>query len=308
MGSKLEAKALMAAAGVPVLPGVHGATPSADRRRRGRAASASRCSSRRRSAAAAAACGSCATPADLERRGGRARAARPPPRSATTPCSSSATSSDPRHVEVQIFGDAHGSVVVACSSASARSSAATRRSSRSAPSPAVDDALRERSWATAAVAAGKALGYVGAGTVEFVARRRAARSSSSRSTRACRSSTRSPSWSPGLDLVRAAARDRRGRAAAAATCSRRRSTATRSRRASTPRTSAARLPARDGHAPPLPRARPAGCASTRAWPTARWWAPHYDPMLAKVIAHGATRAEAARRLRRRCGAHRSTAS
>ena len=53
------------------------------------------------------------------------------------------------------------------SSASARCSAATRRSSRSAPSPAVTPALRERLGA-AAVTAGRALGYVGAGTVEFV--------------------------------------------------------------------------------------------------------------------------------------------
>jgi propionyl-CoA carboxylase alpha chain len=73
---------------------------------------------------------------------------------------------DPRHIEVQIFGDTHGNVVHLYE----RECSIQRRYQKvieEAPSPAVDDELRERLGA-AAVAAGKALGYVGAGTVEFV--------------------------------------------------------------------------------------------------------------------------------------------
>jgi acetyl/propionyl-CoA carboxylase alpha subunit len=72
----------------------------------------------------------------------------------------------PRHVEVQIFGDSHGNVVHLFE----RECSIQRRYQKiieEAPSPAVDDVLRQRLGA-AAVAAGKAIGYVGAGTVEFV--------------------------------------------------------------------------------------------------------------------------------------------
>ena len=56
------------------------------------------------------------------------------------------------------------------------------------PSPAVDEALRA-ALGEAAVAAGKVIGYLGAGTVEFVAGL-LGRFTSSRSTPGCRSSTR----------------------------------------------------------------------------------------------------------------------
>ena len=73
---------------------------------------------------------------------------------------------DPRHVEVQILGDAHGSVVALFE----RDCSIQRRHQKiveECPSPVVDDALRGE-LSAAAVAAGKALGYTGAGTVEFV--------------------------------------------------------------------------------------------------------------------------------------------
>ncbi|OJY39865.1 biotin carboxylase N-terminal domain-containing protein [Pseudonocardia sp. 73-21] len=73
---------------------------------------------------------------------------------------------DPRHVEVQIVGDTHGNVVHLFE----RECSIQRRYQKiveEAPSPAVDDALRAELGA-AAVAAGKALGYTGVGTVEFV--------------------------------------------------------------------------------------------------------------------------------------------
>jgi propionyl-CoA carboxylase alpha chain len=73
---------------------------------------------------------------------------------------------DPRHVEVQILGDTHGEVV----SLFERECSIQRRYQKiveESPSPAVDPALRAELGA-AAVAAGKAIGYTGAGTVEFV--------------------------------------------------------------------------------------------------------------------------------------------
>ncbi|MCJ7437595.1 MAG: ATP-grasp domain-containing protein, partial [Acidimicrobiia bacterium] len=72
----------------------------------------------------------------------------------------------PRHVEVQIFGDTHGTVVHVFE----RECSIQRRHQKvieEAPSPALDDALRAEMCA-AAVSAAKAIGYIGAGTVEFV--------------------------------------------------------------------------------------------------------------------------------------------
>jgi propionyl-CoA carboxylase alpha chain len=71
-----------------------------------------------------------------------------------------------RHVEIQIVGDAHGRVA----SLHERDCSVQRRHQKvieEAPSPAVDEALRAR-MSAAAVAAGESLGYVGAGTVEFL--------------------------------------------------------------------------------------------------------------------------------------------
>jgi propionyl-CoA carboxylase alpha chain len=72
----------------------------------------------------------------------------------------------PRHVEVQIVGDSHGNLTHLFE----RECSIQRRYQKiieEAPSPAVDDRLRAELTA-AAVAAGRAVGYVGAGTVEFV--------------------------------------------------------------------------------------------------------------------------------------------
>jgi len=72
----------------------------------------------------------------------------------------------PRHIEVQIVGDTHGNVTHLFE----RECSIQRRYQKiieEAPSPAVDERLRAELTA-AAVAAGRAIGYVGAGTVEFV--------------------------------------------------------------------------------------------------------------------------------------------
>ena len=71
-----------------------------------------------------------------------------------------------RHVEVQILGDLDGHVLHCFE----RECSIQRRHQKlveESPSPALSDALRSR-ITTAAVAAGRAIGYVSAGTVEFI--------------------------------------------------------------------------------------------------------------------------------------------
>jgi len=71
-----------------------------------------------------------------------------------------------RHVEIQILADSHGGLVHCFE----RECSVQRRHQKiieECPSPAVDPGLRERMGA-AALAAAKAVGYLGAGTVEFV--------------------------------------------------------------------------------------------------------------------------------------------
>ena len=71
-----------------------------------------------------------------------------------------------RHVEIQVFADSHGNVV----HLNERECSVQRRHQKvieEAPSPAVDADLRQRMGATA-VALAKELGYVGAGTVEYL--------------------------------------------------------------------------------------------------------------------------------------------
>jgi propionyl-CoA carboxylase alpha chain len=72
----------------------------------------------------------------------------------------------PRHVEIQILGDSHGNVVHLYE----RECSIQRRHQKiveEAPSVALDARLRT-AMGEAAVALGKAVGYVGAGTVEFI--------------------------------------------------------------------------------------------------------------------------------------------
>jgi 3-methylcrotonyl-CoA carboxylase alpha subunit len=73
----------------------------------------------------------------------------------------------PRHIEVQVFGDTHGNIVHLFE----RDCSLQRRHQKvieEAPAPGMDEATREQLCA-AAVKAAKAVDYIGAGTIEFIA-------------------------------------------------------------------------------------------------------------------------------------------
>jgi 3-methylcrotonyl-CoA carboxylase alpha subunit len=76
----------------------------------------------------------------------------------------------PRHIEIQVFGDTHGNYVYLFE----RDCSVQRRHQKvleEAPAPGITEAFRA-SMGAAAVAAARAVNYVGAGTVEFIVEQR----------------------------------------------------------------------------------------------------------------------------------------
>ena len=165
MGDKSAAKARMAAAGVPVAPGYHGEDQSAARF----VAEAERIGFPAMIKASAGGGG----------RGMRIVRAAEEVEAAHRAASAEAMSAfgngrllieqallGARHVEVQIFGDEHGNIV----HMGERDCSIQRRHQKifeESPSPAVSPELRARMGA-AAIKAAASVGYVGAGTVEFL--------------------------------------------------------------------------------------------------------------------------------------------
>ena len=199
-----------------------------------------------------------------------------------------------RHVEVQVFADRHGNVVAL----GERDCTIQRRHQKvveEAPSPAVDPELRERMFA-AAVAAAKAVGYVGAGTVEFLLDRNGNFSFLEMNTRL---QVEHPvtEMVTGLDLVALQLRVAEGHPlpdsllAGAPTCG---------------HAIEVRLCTEDPYRGHLPSSGTFEVFEFPSMPGLRvdtgvesgsTVSPHYDSMVAKVIAHGDTRADAARKLR-----------
>ena len=169
MGLKAESKQLMERAGVPLVPGYHGADQSPELLKR----EADRIGYPVLIKASA---------------GGGGKGMRAVDKSedfdaALASCKREATSSfgndnvlvekyaqRPRHIEIQVFGDTHGNYVYLFE----RDCSVQRRHQKvleEAPAPGLSEAMRKE-MGEAAVSAARAVNYVGAGTVEFIVEQR----------------------------------------------------------------------------------------------------------------------------------------
>ena len=165
MGSKSEAKRLMDAAGVPLVPGYHGADQSPERLRR--EAEAIGWPVLLKASAGGGGRGMRA----VERAEDFDAALAGAKREAAAAFGDDAMLieryvTQSRHVEVQVFADRHGNFVHLFE----RDCSAQRRHQKvieEAPAPGVGGELRA-AMCEAAIAAARAIGYEGAGTVEFL--------------------------------------------------------------------------------------------------------------------------------------------
>ncbi|TAJ32878.1 MAG: biotin/lipoyl-binding protein, partial [Reyranella sp.] len=199
---------------------------------------------------------------------------------------------DARHVEIQVFADAHGNAI----HLGERDCSVQRRHQKvieEAPSPAVNADLRHRMGA-AAVAAAQAIGYRGAGTVEFLLGADGAFYFLEMNTRLQVEHPVTEAIT-GLDLVEWQLRVARGE----------KLPLQQEQVSFAGHAIEVRLYAEDAYAGFLPQTgridvwRPAtgpGVRIDHGMKDGLAISPFYDPMIAKVIAHGATREEARQRL------------
>ncbi len=206
----------------------------------------------------------------------------------------------PRHIEVQVFGDTHGNIVHLFE----RDCSLQRRHQKvieEAPAPGLDAETRAALCATA-VKAARAVDYQGAGTIEFIA-------DASGGLRADRiwfmeMNTRLQVEHPvteaitGLDLVEWQLRVASGQVLPLS----------QDQVVMTGHAIEARLYAEDPSTGFLPSTGilrrfvlPTGLRIDSGFEAGGEVTPHYDPMIAKLIAHGETREQAATLLAQGCG-------
>ncbi len=289
MGSKREARRLMAQAGVPVIPGYDGDDQANERM----LAEAERIGYPVMIKASAGGGGkgmrSIASPDDASQALAAAR------REALSAFGDETLLLEraivnPRHIEFQIFGDQHGALV----HLGERECSIQRRHQKiieETPAPGLTPALRER-MAEAALTVGRLLNYTNAGTVEFIL-------SPDGEFYFLEVNTRLQVEHPitefvtGLDLVRWQIEVAEGRPLPLS----------QEQIANTGHAIEARLYAENpanGFLPATGRLalwrEPEGARVDAAVRSGDEITPHYDPLIAKISVHAATREEAARRL------------
>ena len=203
---------------------------------------------------------------------------------------------EPRHIEIQVLGDAHGNVVYLWE----RECSIQRRHQKvleEAPSPFLDDATR-KAMGEQAVALARAVKYQSAGTVEFVVGK-------DKSFYFLEMNTRLQVEHPvtemitGLDLVelmiRIAAGEKLPFTQDQVRARRLGDRVPHQRRGPVPRLPALHRP--PGALPAAAGGATAPCGWTRASTRAARSPMYYDSMIAKLITHGGTRDQAIARMR-----------
>ena len=202
----------------------------------------------------------------------------------------------PRHIEIQVFADSHGNVV----HMGERDCSVQRRHQKlieESPSPAVTPELRAR-MGDVAVTAARAIGYVGAGTLEFLLDRDGEFYFMEMNTR-LQVEHAVPEAIAGIDLVQWQLLVAAGAPLPLTQAD------LDARRAMGGHAIEVRLCAEDPAQDFLPQSgkvlrwsAPAGVRCDHALANGVQVPPYYDSMLAKLVAHGKDREDALRRLRR----------
>ncbi|WP_374585598.1 biotin carboxylase N-terminal domain-containing protein [Pseudoduganella sp.] len=203
---------------------------------------------------------------------------------------------EPRHIEIQVFADLHGNVV----HMGERDCSVQRRHQKlieEAPSPAVGPELRAR-MGEVALAAARAIGYVGAGTLEFLLDRDGQFYFMEMNTRLQVEHAVTEAIT-GIDLVEWQLLVAAGAPLPLAQAE------LDARRAAGGHAIEVRLCAEDPQQDFLPQSgtvwrwqAPPGVRCDHALADGAQVPPYYDSMLAKLVAHGRDRADALRQLRR----------